>query len=310
MKRILIISVVLLSVLKTEAQNQFHISQYAIHQTFINPSAISTNNDITFGLLYKKQWTGLTGAPNIQSFTFSMPVDQRDKHFIGVNVINDNIGINNSTEISGTYAYKIRTSVNSRLVFGATASLNLVKSQITDINTIQANDPLYSTGNSPVYTLPNFKFSSYFFVKKFYLGFVIPNILENKVIEKNGSTAGYYGFDSKNMHYYLHGGYKLDLKHGNSFVPSFLIKDVSGAPIQVDLNMNFMFRQKFGVGLNLRSSKDAMVMLSMYIIPEILLSYGYEYGLSELNKFNTGTHEILLVYKVRGKKDVIAFPRL
>ncbi len=309
MKRIIILSIVLFSVFSAESQNQFHIGQYAIHQTFVNPSAISTNEAITLGLLYKKQWTGLTGAPNIQSFTFSMPVDERNKHFIGVNVLNDNIGINNSTEISGTYAYKIRTSINSRLVLGATASLNLVKSKMNDINTIQPNDPLYS-GNSPVYPLPNFKFSSYFYVKKFYIGFVMPNLLENKVIEKNGTTAGYYGFDSKNLHYYLHGGYKFDLKHGNTFVPSFLIKDVAGAPMQLDLNMNFMFRQKFGVGLNLRSSKDAMVMLSMYVLPELLLSYGYEYGLSELNKFNTGTHEILLVYKVRGKKDVIAFPRL
>lgn len=309
MKRIIITLLAILTIVTAQSQNQFHVGQYAIHQPLVNPATISTYNDITFGLLYKKQWTGLTGSPNIQGFTFSMPLDQRKKHFIGTNVLNDNIGINNSTEITGTYGYKIRTSINSRLILAASASLNLVKSQLSDINTIDANDPLYS-GNTPVYPLPNFKFGAYFFVKKFYLGFVIPNILENKVIEKNGSTAGYYGFDSKNMHYYLHGGYKFEFKHGNTFVPSFLIKQVAGAPMQVDLNMNFMFRQKFGVGLNLRSSKDAMVMLSMYILPELLLSYGYEYGLSELNKFNTGTHEILLVYRVRGKKDVIAFPRL
>ncbi|HIP37441.1 MAG TPA: type IX secretion system membrane protein PorP/SprF [Crocinitomix sp.] len=309
MKKTLIFSISLLVIFNLKAQNQFNIGQYAVHQPLVNPSTISTYEDITFGLLYKEQWTGLTGAPSIQGFTFSMPIDERNKHFAGINVLNDNIGINNSTEISGTYAYKVRTSINSRLIFGATASLNLVKSKLEDINTTDPNDPLYSV-NSPVYPLPNFKFSTYFFVKKFYLGFVMPNILENKVIEQNGSTAGYFGFDPQNLHYYLHGGYKFDLKHGNTFVPSFLIKDVAGSPIQFDLNMNFMFRHKFGVGLNLRSSKDAMIMLSMYVLPELLLSYGYEYGLSELNKFNTGTHEIVLIYRVRGKKDVIAFPRL
>ncbi|MGV6862025.1 MAG: PorP/SprF family type IX secretion system membrane protein [Putridiphycobacter sp.] len=309
MKKIVIIAVFLLTYRSGWSQNQFHIGQYAIHQPFVNPATISANEHITFALLYKKQWTGLTGSPNIQGFNFSMPIGDRYKHYIGANVLNDNIGINNSTDISGTYAYKVRTSINSRLVFGATASLNLVKSKLDDINTIDPNDPLYSS-NSPVFALPNFKFSTYFFVKKFYLGFVMPNILENKVIEKNGSTAGYFGFNPKNLHYYFHGGYKFDLRGGSALIPSFLIKDVAGAPIQFDFNLNFMYHQKFGIGLNLRSSQEAMVMLSMYVLPELLLSYGYEYGLSELNKFNSGTHEILLIYKVRGKKDVIAFPRL
>jgi type IX secretion system PorP/SprF family membrane protein len=309
MNKIIILILILVISVKGQAQNQFHIGQYAVYQPFVNPSAIATYEDITFALLYKKQWAGLTGAPNIQGFNFSMPLDVRKKHFIGANVLNDNIGINNSTNISGTYAYKVRTSVNSRLVLSASASLNLVRSQLSNINAIDANDPLYSV-NSPVYPLPNFKFGSYFYVKKFYLGFVVPNILENKVIEKNGTTAGYFGFNSKNLHYYLHAGYKIDLKNGNTFVPSLLIKEVTGAPLQADLNLNFMFRHKFGLGCNLRSSKEAMLMLSMYLIPELLLSYGYEYGFSELNKFNSGTHEVLLVYKVRGKKDIIAFPRL
>jgi len=105
-------------------------------------------------------------------------------------------------------------------------------------------------------------------------------------------------------------GYKHDLENENTLVISTLIKEVAGAPLNIDLNLNFMFKKRFGLGLNMRSSKDIMGILSIYIMPELLLSYGYEYGFSDLSKFNNGTHEILLVYKVKGANESMAFPRL
>lgn len=295
----------------TYGQNQFHIGQYAIHQPFLNPATIGVNDGINFALLYKKQWFGLEGSPNLQGANFNMPVGAGSvkKSFIGVNLINDKIGLNNSTDISGTYAYKVRTSINSRLILGVSASLNLISSKLEQASTSGAVvDPVYAT-NSPVYPLPNFKFGSYFYRRNFYLGFVIPNLLDNRVIVENGSTKGFVGFVPKNIHYYFHGGYKFDLLKGNSLVTSFLVKEVSGAPLQLDLNLNFMYRKQFGIGANIRSSKEAMIMLSAYVMPELLLSYGYEYGFNELNNFNSGTHELLLIYKVNGGNQDIAFPR-
>ena len=223
--------------------------------------------------------------------------------------MNDKAGLNNSTEVSGTYAYKIKTSTKSRLIFGLTASLNLVRSDLSNAQIIDATDPIYTT-STPVYPLPNFKFGTYYYFKKFYIGFVVPNFLENKVIVNNGTPSGFAGFNPKNIHYYLHMGYKHDLKNENSLVISTLFKEVAGAPLNIDLNLNFMFKKRFGVGLNMRTSKDVMGIVSMYIMPELLLSYGYEYGFSDLSKFNNGTHEILLVYKVKGANEVMAFPRL
>lgn len=290
-------------------QNQFHIGQYAIHQPFLNPASIGSMETINVALLYKKQWVKFEGAPHLQGFNFNMPLGDAKKNFVGLNVLNDRAGLNNSTEVSATYAYKIKTSSKSRLIFGATASLNMVSSDLSNASTIDANDPLYTT-NSPTFALPNFKFGTYFYRKNFYLGFVAPNILENKVVDVNGDPSGFYGFNPKNMHYYVHGGYKFNLKNNNSIVTSFLIKEVAGAPLQFDLNVHTMFKERFGLGVTGRSSKDVMAMVSMYIVPELLLSYGYEYAFSELSNFNSGTHEILLVYKINGGQQTIAFPRL
>ena len=308
MKRLITALAILLG-LNSVAQNQFHIGQYAIHQPFLNPAAIGTFEEINMALVYKNQWVGFDGAPHLGGFNYNMPLGKSRKHFIGANAIMDQVGINTATDISATYAYKIRTGDESRLIFGVSAALNLVKADLENINAIDANDPLY-TSNSPTFALPNFKFGSYFYKNNFYVGFVVPNILETKVIESAGNPAGDVSFNYRNIHYYLHGGYKWRVKQKHDVIFSTLLKQVAGSPLQVDLNINTMFKDRFGFGLSYRSSNELMANVQMYIVPELLLSYGYEYGFSALNNFYSGTHEVMLIYRINSTNPTIAFPRL
>lgn len=308
MKRILI-AILALTSFQGFSQNQFHIGQYAIHQPFINPASIGTFDEINMALVYKNQWVGFEGAPHLGGFNYNMPVGKQHKNFIGVNAIMDKVGINTSTEISGSYAYKIRTGENSRLIFGLSASVNLVKADLANVTTIDVNDPLY-TNNSPTFALPNFKFGAYFYKKNFYAGFVIPNILENKVIDNNGGPKGEFSFNAANMHYYLHAGYKWRIKDKHNVIFSTLIKEVSGSPLQIDFNINTMFKDRFGLGISYRTSNELMANIQVYIVPQLLLSYGYEYGFSALNDFYSGTHEVMMVYRINSTNPTIAFPRL
>ena len=292
-----------------QAQNQFHIGQYAIHQPFLNPASIATFDGINMALVYKNQWVGFDGAPHLGGFNFNMPLNKKQTHFIGLTTIMDQVGVSTSTDIAATYAYKIKTGENSRLIFGVSSSLNLVKANLDEIITTDANDPLY-TSNTPVFALPNFKFSSYFYRNNFYIGFVMPNILQNRVIEVNGGPKGEVKFNAKDMHYYLHGGYKWTIKDKHNIIFSTLFKQVSGSPLQVDFNINTMFKDRFGIGLSYRSSNELMANMQIYIVPQLLLSYGYEYGFSALNDFYSGSHEVMLVYRLGGSRQTIAFPRM
>ncbi|MEX1001140.1 MAG: PorP/SprF family type IX secretion system membrane protein [Crocinitomicaceae bacterium] len=309
MRKIFTLLAVVLFTFSAMSQNQFHIGQYAIHQPFINPASIGSFDEINMALVYKNQWVGFDGAPHLGGFNYNMPLGKKRKHFIGLNTIMDQIGINTSTEISATYAYKVKTGDKSRLIFGLSTSLNLIKADLAEISTIDANDPLY-TSNSPTFALPNFKFGSYFFRENFYVGFVMPNILENKVIEYNGNPKGEARFNLKNIHLYLHGGYKWRIKDKHNVVFSSLIKEVSGSPLQIDFNINTMFKDRFGFGLSYRSSNELMANIQIYIVPELLLSYGYEYGFSALNNFYSGTHEVMMIYRINSSNPTIAFPRL
>jgi len=308
MKKYLAIIAVLIGFNGT-SQNQFHIGQYAIHQPFINPASIGTFDEINMALVYKNQWVKFEGAPHLGGFNYNMPVGKQHKNFIGVNAIMDKIGVNTSTEVSGSYAYKITTGENSRLIFGLSASLNLIQADLANITAIDANDPLY-TANSPTFALPNFKFGSYFYRNNFYVGFVMPNILENRVVELNGIPDGEFGFNAANLHYYLHGGYRWRIKDKHNVIFSSLIKQVAGAPLQIDFNINTMFKDRFGLGLSYRTSNELMANVQMYIVPQLLISYGYEYGFSALNDFYSGTHEVMMIYRINSTNPTIAFPRL
>lgn len=308
MKKILVVIAVCIG-FGGQAQNQFHIGQYTIHQPFLNPASIGTMDEINMSLIYKNQWVGFEGAPHLGGVNYNMPLNKKKSHFIGLTAIMDQVGVNNSTDIALSYAYKIKTGENSRWILSASADLNLIRANLDEIVTTDPNDPLY-TNNTPVFALPNFKFSSYFYRNNFYVGFVMPNILQNRVVEVNGGPTGEVKFNAKDIHYYLHGGYKWTIKEKHNVIFSTLLKQVSGSPLQIDFNINTMFKDRFGIGLSYRSSNDLMASMQIYIVPQLLLSYGYEYGFSALNNFYSGTHEVLMVYKLGGSNQTIGFPRL
>jgi len=40
----------------SHAQNQFHLSQYMVHQPFINPGAVGAFESLNGSLFYRTQW--------------------------------------------------------------------------------------------------------------------------------------------------------------------------------------------------------------------------------------------------------------
>ena len=288
-------------------QNQFHMGQYMVHQPFLNPASMGSYTRLNGAIFYKNQWTGFEGAPKIQGLNISSPIKGRKNH-LGLTVVHDKIGVNDATEISGSYAYKLQTGSKSRLVLGLSASLNLIQSDLATLHIHDEDDPLFSA-NTQTFALPNFKFGAYFYTRRFYAGLALPNILENKVVYTS-ALEGKASFNPRNMHYYLHAGYSWKLSPKNDLNTSVLFKEVQGSPLQVDINAQMVFSKKIGIGLSYRTSKEILAMAMFQIIPALKLSYGYEFGFSEIRNYSSGTHEILLVYEFNPPSTpVVAIPR-
>ena len=291
------------------AQNQYHMSQFMLHQPFINPAAQASYQTLNGALFYKTQWTGFIGAPKIAGFNINKALGQTKNNSLGFTLVNDQIGVNNTNDLSLNYAYRIKTGAASYLSLGLGASVMLIQSNLGEVHTITSDDPVFS-GNTQTFVMPNFKFGAYFFKDKFYVGFTSPNLLKNRITfgtELEGSTE----FDFANVHFYLHSGYQFELKEDLDLMTSVIFKNVSGAPLQVGFNAQLVFNKKFGIGGSYRTSNEATVLANYQLIPELRLGYAYDYNFDQIGDYSSGTHEIMLIYNLVNQSQIpiIEVPR-
>ena len=105
------------------------------------------------------------------------------------------------------------------------------------------------------------------------------------------------------------GGYVFDLNPNLKFKPAFLVKAVSGAPLTADISANFMIQEKFVIGGAYRTDDSVSILAGFQISPSFFLGYAFDYTVSQLNKYNDGSHEFILRYQFVQKQSKIKSPR-
>ena len=105
------------------------------------------------------------------------------------------------------------------------------------------------------------------------------------------------------------GGYVFDLGPDIKFKPSTLLKVVEGVPLQADISANFMFLEKFVVGVSYRWSSTVSVLADFQISDSLNIGYGYDLETTNLNNYNSGSHEIFLRYEIFKNNGKMTTPR-
>lgn len=309
MKKILffIIIITLFSSL-IKAQNQFNLSQYMVHQPFINPGSVGTFESMNGAVFYRTQWTGFDGAPRVSGININSPIGY-GKANLGLTLTNDDIGVNNITDLSVNYGYSIKTSLKSKLSFGLSGTLKMSQNNYASVETIGIEDPSFQISN-PTLLMPNFKFGTFFNTRKFYVGFAIPNIFHNDVIS-TGGFSGETNFDFEQIHLFVHSGYKFKINQNLDLNFSTFIKQISGAPLNTDLNLLAEFQKKFGLGLSYRTAREIAALVQFKLNKLFKLAYSYDYTLNNLGSYSNGSHELMLVFDISNpsKPLIIEAPR-
>jgi hypothetical protein len=73
-------------------------------------------------------------------------------------------------------------------------------------------------------------------------------------------------------------------------------KVVAGAPLQVDLTTNFMYNERFTVGLAYRWSAALSALVGFRVNDRLSIGYGYDRETTRLSNFNSGSHELFLQF--------------
>ena len=101
------------------------------------------------------------------------------------------------------------------------------------------------------------------------------------------------------MSYYLIAGYVFNLSANTKFKPAALLKAISGAPIIADLSANFLFNDKLTLGVAYRWDDSISGLLGFQVTDGLYLGYSYDATTTELNNYNSGSHEIMLRFELQ-----------
>lgn len=151
---------------------------------------------------------------------------------------------------------------------------------------------------------PNIGAGLYWHSSKAYLGLSVPNFIETNRYDDN-DIAIY----KEKINYYLIAGYVFDLNYNLKFKPALLTKVVEGAPLQLDLSANFMYNDKFTLGLAYRWSASISAMAGFQVSNGLYIGYGYDLETTKLENYNSGSHEIFLRFELFKNNKRINTPR-
>jgi type IX secretion system PorP/SprF family membrane protein len=105
-----------------------------------------------------------------------------------------------------------------------------------------------------------------------------------------------YSETKRKQHFYFVGGKVYDLTYNLKFKPSFVSKIVSGAPLQVDLSANFLYNERFTMGMSYRWGAAVSALLGFKVSDRLFIGYGYDRETTRLANFNSGSHELFLQF--------------
>lgn len=302
MKRLYYLLSCLLVFAMGHAQFDPQFSQYMYNESFINPAYAGSHDALSITALGRKQWMGFSGAPTNVTLSGHTPIAQ-DKIGIGVNIMNESIGVMYRSLILINGAYRLQAG-KGKFCFGLQAGASAYTERLSQVSTIQSNDQQFSQ-STPLLWGPNVGGGLYYYTKEWFVGVSAPRMLLNTSLGNSVRTQ----FLSGSISYYLTGGYVFNLHEDVKLKPSVMLKAAQGSPIQPELNTQCIYKDMLWLGLAYRLNDAAVAMLGYQINPQFRIGYSFDYTLTKLSRYNSGSHEVVMNYIFKYKNKNFTSPR-
>ncbi|MFT5249319.1 MAG: type IX secretion system PorP/SprF family membrane protein [bacterium] len=286
----------MLSLSSVFGQQDAQYTQYMYNMNVLNPAYAGSRGNLSIGLLGRAQWVGIEGAPQTITLSLNSPVGKNIG--LGLSAISDTYGPVKEQSLYADFSYTIKTSEIGRLAFGIKAGASFLDVNLLSLN---PNDPEFSNtlSNNVNEVYPNIGAGAYYYTDRFYLGLSIPNLIDSNHLKE---SSGIVSTASEEMHYFLTSGYVFELSDEIKLKPSIMFKGAFGAPVSVDLSANMLMYDKFELGLSYRFDDSLSTMVGFQITPGIRAGYAYDYTISNLGNYNSGSHEIILLFDILNNK--------
>jgi len=280
-------------------------AQYSLymHERYaFNPAFGGMERSLAASILYRSQWTGLTGNPETRMINVNMPM-YLWQGAVGFQLFNESLGAESQTAFSASYNYIVESGVG---LFSMGLRAGIYQKTL-DGTKLRAPDGTYegSIIDHQDVKLPNGKVSG-----------VSPMLdaglyYAGNAFEAGVSLTGYFPGG-------IHLGEEVDYNpapivhfFGEYFVES--IDEVSLYPTiyiksdliqtQAEALVRVEWQNLLSAGIGYRgfgnTNQDAILLSAgVRLSPKFFLYYGYDIGLSHLQVAHQGTHELMIKYNL------------
>ncbi len=298
MKKLLftLTAVLLVAVAPLWAQQEAQHTQFFYYKLGYNPAYAGSSDAPVLTALYRKQWIGLEGAPEVQVLSFNMPL-LNQRIGIGGNLSRYTIGITEMYTAEAVYSYRIELG-HGMLGLGLSGSVRSVSQDFTKVHGTQPNeiDASIPEGYQQKYLL-NFGAGLYYSTEHFYLGVSTPRFLKNNIDFADLSQDQVISREV--THLYLMMGVLLDVGDYTQFQPQILVKYVENAPVDADINFSLIFNERVMTGVTYRlggASTTALgesldLILGMQLNDYLYFGLAYDLTFSDIRDYSSGSAE-------------------
>jgi len=300
MRRLYIFAILMfVALIEVRSQQDPQYTQYMYNMNVINPAYAGSRENLSFGLLYRTQWTGLDGAPKTGTFFGHLPVGE--KVGLGLSVITDEIGPVRETNAYADFSYTLRLGGDHRLAFGLKAGATFHNLGLGGIDLIDPTDPYFQDADG---VTPNIGAGAFYYTDNYYLAVSVPNILSSVHLDAEGTEYG-----TETSHYFVTGGYVFELSPNTKLKPSFMVKSAFDAPTSFDVNLNALFWDKFEIGASYRLDDSFSGLVNFAITPSIRIGYAYDAVNSDIKDYAPSSHEFMLLFDLNFPRKISRSPR-
>ena len=290
-KRNIAFLVALLAVSVARAQYDPSFSHYWAMETSFNPAAAGKDPKLNVTGAYNMTLTGFENNPKTMYLAGDMPFSLgKTVHGVGLQLINDEIGLFSHKKLNVQYAYKQR-------LLGGTISIGIQVGLLSEgfdgsgIDLDNADDPAFSKSSV---TGTGFDLSGglYYKHRKWYVGLsslhvTAPTVELGETNELEVSRS-----------YYFTGGYNIQLRNPFFMVQTSVLGRTDGVAYRGDITARLKYTHEKRVmyaGLSYSPTNSITVLIGGHF-HGVLVGYSYEAYTGAISLGN-GSHELFVGYQ-------------
>lgn len=288
------------------AQSDAQFSQYFEVPSYYNAGAIGRSDFVHIRGGSRMQWVGIPKAPKTFIATADMPLKLLDKRFgVGLIMQQESMGLYKNMLLGAQLGYQIK-------LFGGTLSagvqIGFVDESFKGSEIYLPDDDDYHEGNDDAIPTTDIRGNAFdlglgaFYTHKYFWAGASVTHLTSPTIAMNAESGE--GGEEKNYEFqigrvlYFMTGSNIPLKNTLfELQPSLMVKtDFSVFSAEITARARYNKFLSFGVGYRW---KEAVMIMAGAEYKNFFVGYAYDYPLSAIARASSGSHELLVGYKMK-----------